>query len=130
MLAMALFGSGMLFLIEAGTGLFKPQAYSIVERSSRQKAPWRLQAIGALMFVWGLLCLIAGISLTGISDWIAVILSLAFLAKGSLLIFSPSSLHDTPQAIAADHTRWRAKCMRRSAIGVLLMSWGAVLVSN
>lgn len=130
MLAAALLGSGMLFLIEAGMGLFKPQAYSIVERSSRQKAPWRLRAIGALMFVWGLLCLIAGISLTGISDWIAVILGLAFLAKGSLLIFSPSSLHDTPQTIVTDRARWRAKCIRRSAIGVLLMSWGVVLFSN
>ena len=130
MLAAALLGSGTLFLIEAGMGLFKPQAYSIVERSFQEKDPWRLRAIGALMFVWGLLCLIAGISLTGISDWIAVILSLAFLAKGGLLMFSPASLHDTPQTIAVDHARWRVKCIRRSAIGVLLMSWGVVLFSN
>ena len=130
MLAMALLGSGMLFLIEAGMGLFKPQAYSIVERSSREKTPWRLRAIGALMFVWGLFCLIAGISMTGLSDWIAVILSLAFLAKGSLLMFSPASLHDTPQTIALDRAGWRTKCVRRSAIGVLLISWGVVLFSD
>ncbi len=119
MLAAALFGSGTLFLIEAGIGLFKPQAYSIVEQSSREKAPWRLRIVGALMFVWGLFCFIAGFPLSGISGWIAVILSLAFLVKGSLLMFSPSSLHDSPQAIAADRTRWRAKVL--SSIDV----WGS-----
>ena len=130
MLAAALLGSGTLFLIEAGIGLFRPGAYSIVERSSREQAPWRLQAIGAPMFVWALFCLIAGFPLTDISHWTVAILGLAFLAKGSLLVFSPSSLHDTPQTITADGTRWRAKCFRRSMFGVLLLSWGVVLVSS
>jgi hypothetical protein len=56
---LALLGSGALFLIEAGMGLFNPQVYSIVERSSREEAPWRLSMIGALLFVWSLGVLLA-----------------------------------------------------------------------
>jgi hypothetical protein len=127
---MALLGSGALFLIEAGMGLFNPQVYSIVERSSREEAPWRLPMIGALLFVWSLFCLKAGMPPIGVGDWAVAMLSLAFFTKSSLLILFPSSLNDTPQAIMADPPKWRGKCIRRTVLGVLLASWGIVLMSS
>ncbi|MHC4107543.1 MAG: hypothetical protein ACYSTY_05610, partial [Planctomycetota bacterium] len=108
--------------------VFFPGVYGLYEPAARARSPLWLPSIGAVLLLWGVLCILANMPPGGTAQWVLLVLGVPFVLKGSLMIFWPSVLrHDLP-AIASRSVGWKIKCGLRSLIGAALTAWGIILL--
>lgn len=121
-------GCGVLFLIEAWIGFFRPNTYEFLEPASRAERPFRLPLIGSILFTWGVICIGSSVPPDQTVDWILVILGAPLIYKGVLIAFFPEKLKENPDHIRATPKEWKAKCGLRFVIGSVLFVWGMILI--